>query len=109
MIYKKKLNERFHIEVELGWVSGQIASEEPTIRIVKTSNGQPIPEDEPLFLTRGRDHLALPLLAHFQKLCAEDGCTDYQIQGNAEAIAEFAKFRDEHPERMKQPGITRGL
>jgi hypothetical protein len=115
MIFRRKLNARFHIEIELDFTRffltepSNLDNLDPQIRLVKTSNGQPIPEDEPLFLMRGRNHLALPLLAHFQTLCAKDGCTEYQIQGNSEAIDEFAKFREEHPERMKQPGITRGL
>ena len=43
----RKLDSKFHIEGD---------------QIVKTSNGDPIPEDEPLFLIRARDYLALPLL-----------------------------------------------
>jgi len=104
MIFRKKLNERFHIEVELEFTRSMAGSEptfrEPTIRIVNTSNGEPIPDDEPKFLVRGRDHLATWLLARFQTLCVEDGCR---------LIADFIRFRDEHPERMKQPGSTRGL
>lgn len=116
ILFTKKLNDRFHIEASLdimALASANSADEvrksgAVRIRIVKTSNGDAIPDDEPLFLLRARDNLALPLLCYFQTLCA-GCCTDYQIKANAEAIAEFARFRDEHPERMKQPGITRGL
>lgn len=114
ILFTKKLNDRFHIEAALdilALASANNADEVRTsqavrIRIVKTSNGEAIPEDEPLFLARGRDNLALPMLAYFQTLCA--GCSDYQIRANAETIAKFTRFRQEHPERMKQPGITRG-
>lgn len=117
IIFRKKLNDRFHIEAALDIMALASCntgdevrnSEAVRIRIVKTSNGEPIPDDEPLFLLRARDHLGIPLLSDFQTLCAADGCTEYQIKANAETIAKFSRFRDQHPERMKQPGITRGL
>ena len=116
IIFRKKLNDRFHIEAALDIMvlascnTGDEVrnSEAVRIRIVKTSNGEAIPDDEPLYLLRARDRLVLPLLNKLQELCREDGCTSYQLEANADAIADFAKFAWEHPERMKQPGITRG-
>lgn len=78
-------------------------------QIIKTGNGQPIPEEEPLSLFRARDYLALPLLEHYRKLCVADGCNDFQLGQVDELIARFRKFAADYPERMKQPGITRGL
>lgn len=89
----RKIDSKFHIEND---------------QIIKTSSGQAIPEDEPCFLIRARDYLALPLLRHYRRLCVDDGCTDFQIAGN-DAIEEFERFSAEHHERMKQPGITKGL
>lgn len=77
--------------------------------IIKTSNGQPVPEDEPLFLLRGRDHLAVLLLKLYLLLSERDDCTDFHLDGVRERIEAFEKFRDQHPVRMKQPGVTRGL
>jgi hypothetical protein len=93
----RKIDGKFHIEEFRG-----------SIQIVKTSNGDPVPLEEPLFLIRARDYLALPLLHAYRKMCIEDGCTDFQIEGNDKAILEFEKFAREHHDRMKQPGITRG-
>ena len=78
-------------------------------RIIKTTNGQEIPEHEPTILFRGRDHLAIPMLLHCRQLCADDGCTDYQLVSMDEMIRRFKTFTEEHPEVMKQPGVTRGL
>lgn len=77
-------------------------------QIIKSSNGEPIPEDEPTFIFRGRDHLALFLLQHYRVQCEQDGCSDYQINLLDEQIERFRKFREEHPDRLKQPGCTQG-
>jgi hypothetical protein len=78
-------------------------------KIFKKSNGEIVPEDEPLFLLRARDVLALPLLLKYRKLSEEDGCNDYHFENLDATIAKFEKFAREHPERMKQPSKTRGL
>jgi hypothetical protein len=77
--------------------------------IVKTSNGEPIPHDEPVMIFRGRDRLALPLIRIYRELGFIDGCNDYHNTLIDKQIAAFEEFRAKHPERMKQPSITRGL
>ena len=78
-------------------------------QIVKTGNSVPIPDDEPLILFRGRDHLAVKMLNFYYQLCHDDGCNDFQLGQVSELIKKFEKFAAEHPEVMKQPGVTRGL
>lgn len=78
-------------------------------QIIKTSNGDVVPEDEPLIVFRARDYLALPLLHYYASLSRLDGCTDFHLDGINNRIRAFEQFQKEHPERMKQPGITRGL
>jgi hypothetical protein len=78
-------------------------------RIVKTGNGVPISDDEPLILFRGRDRLALPLLESYRQLCQLDGCNDFQLGQINELMEKFLAFAEAHPEVMKQPGVTRGL
>jgi hypothetical protein len=78
-------------------------------QIVKRSTGEPIPEDEPIFILRARDRLAYERLLEYQKAALLDGCTQYHLDGVAEAIEWFQKFRTMHPDRMKQPGVTLGL
>jgi hypothetical protein len=77
-------------------------------RVVKKSNGEILPLDEPKLLFRARDWLALPALRHYRELAVADGCNDYLLGLLDENIADFERFANEHPERMKQPGITRG-
>jgi len=76
--------------------------------IVKLSNGEIVPEDEPLFLIRARDRLAVAALEAYRVLSQEDGCIDYHFEHLDKDIEAFKRFREEHPERMKQPSITRG-
>lgn len=78
-------------------------------QIIKTSNGDPIPEEEPLILIRARDYLALPLLKYYAVLSKQDGCNDFHMEGIERVIEKFERFQMRYPERMKQPGITRGL
>ena len=77
-------------------------------QIIKTSNGLPLPDDEPMILFRARDRLALPMLRIYKVLSQIDGCNEHQIEGVNVMINTFLDFSIEHPERMKQPGITKG-
>jgi hypothetical protein len=105
----KPLDGKFHIEVELEERGEGIHLEDPRIQIVKTSNGDVLPDDEPVILIRARDHLALTLLNFYRQLSIEDGCNDFHLNGVDEVIRKFADYANKRPERMKQPGITRGL
>jgi hypothetical protein len=89
----KAIDPKYHIDEE---------------RIVKTSNGSQIPEDEPLILFRARDRNALLMLKHYRELCVQDGCTPYHLEGIDNRIAAFEAFSKDHAGRMKQPGCTLG-
>lgn len=78
-------------------------------QIVKSGNGQVILEDEPLILFRARDRLAFPLLLNYLALCRTDGCNDYQLGQLGQIVDSFSKWAATNPDKMKQPGITRGL
>jgi hypothetical protein len=43
-------------------------------------NGTEIPEDEPIFIMRARDRLALQTLRVYLKICKAHGCTTYQME-----------------------------
>ena len=98
----RKIDGKYHIEASIGDDGTTV------INIVKTSNGQIIPEDEPLMLFRGRDRLAVPMSENYKQLCVEDGCVEQHIQSAQVCVDLFKKFAQEHPERMKQPGCTLG-
>jgi len=89
----KVIDPKYHIEGE---------------KIIKTSNGEEVPDDEPMILFRARDNLAVDMLKTYLQISIEAGCTDHQILGVTERISEFERFAYENPERMKQPGCTRG-
>lgn len=89
----RKLDEKFHVDGD---------------KIVKTSNGEAIPDDEPVFLIRARDRLAIRALYAYQALSANDHCNDYHFEHLNKDIKAFEQFAKDHPERMKQPSITRG-
>jgi hypothetical protein len=93
MAVKKKIDEKHHIN--------------DLYQIIKSSNGEAIPEDEPVILFRGRDKLSLPTLKHYRELCVEDECTEYQLKVVDVMIEKFEKF-SETSSTMKQPGITEG-
>lgn len=78
-------------------------------RIYKKSNLEVLPDDEPLFFIRGRDCLAIRALEGYRDLSIADGCNDYHFQLLDRDLAKFKEFAEKHPERMKQPSITRGV
>ena len=74
-----------------------------------TSGGlERIPDDEPTIVFRGRDKLALPMLHGYRRLCEADNVTAHQLETLDGMIRDFENFLLGHPDRMKQPGITRG-
>lgn len=77
--------------------------------LVKTSNGQRVPEDEPVFILRGRDILAAATIHHYAGLMAgQDADVGMRMFELGEVVHDFLEFKRNHPERMKQPGITKG-
>lgn len=78
------------------------------VGFIKISNGEAIPEDEPVFVLRARDMFALSALEYYTGVCRGAGCTAYQLDGMARQIRRFKEFAAQHPERIKEPGITEG-
>lgn len=73
-----------------------------TGRIINNSTGEPIPQDEPVFLFRARDLHAVTVLEFYSELL--DGPDDAEHREAVRLrIEEFYAFRYSHPERMKQP------
>lgn len=77
-------------------------------RLIKSSNGEAVPKDEPICILRGRDKLVVPLLEIYRILCVLDNCTDWFLVRCDSMLMEFKSFARNHPEKMKQPGITKG-
>jgi len=77
--------------------------------LIKRSNEDPIPEDEPIFILRARDHLAIRTLQLYEELSVLDGCNSYQMSGLTRVLGAFRAWADEHPGLMKEPGVTQGM
>lgn len=74
-------------------------------KFVNRVSGEAIPDDEPVIIFRARDRHALAVLCFYHRL-ADDGHHKQAIQ---DRIDEFKAFQATHPERMKEPGITRHI
>ncbi len=77
-------------------------------KIYKKSNMEIVPNEEPLFLLRGRDNLALNLLHHYKSISIFNDCNDYHFAKLEETIKEFIRFKANYSELMKMPSITEG-
>lgn len=70
-------------------------------QIINRKTGEPIPDDEPVFIFRARDQHAVAVLTHYARLIINGP------HGHTEAVhqrmEDFMAFRDANPDRMKVP------
>lgn len=85
----KKLNDMFSIDGE---------------RLIKTSNGQPVSEDEPVFILRARDACAIRTLLYYSELC--EISPEDRRKSLAAVIRAFQNYANTHPTKI--PGVTHG-
>jgi hypothetical protein len=62
-----------------------------------------IPPEEPIFILRGQDRSAIPVLNFYYLNNAQLSGPEKWINDLADAIGEFSIFANNHPERMKEP------
>lgn len=74
-------------------------------KFVNRVSGEPIPDDEPVIIFRARDWHSLHVLRAYLEM-AED---EHHREAIRDRITEFRAFKTAHPERMKEPGITRHI
>jgi hypothetical protein len=70
---------------------------------VENEPGNPLGEDEPVFLFRARDATILELLGLYDELCAESGSPPAHTRGIQEAVHRIREWRNAHPELVKVP------
>lgn len=63
-----------------------------------------IPDDEPVFLLRAQDMLAVPAIREYLDLCTRAGCVEEHLDGIGVAIGRFARWQVVHPDKAKLPG-----
>lgn len=68
-------------------------------KIVNRQSGEAIPEDEPIFILRARDHNALGALAAYLSLCSDLKHKEAVRQRHAQ----FANWAALHQDRLKEP------
>lgn len=90
----RKLNDMYHIS--------------DTLQLVKTSNGQAVPEDEPLFVLRGRDVIAHLMIANYICLCSAHHVPEDRIEQLYGVLRDFITYHAKQPEAIKMPGVTHG-
>jgi len=70
--------------------------------LVNRQSGESIPDDEPIFILRGRDKYAADVLVYYEQMVAD--------QNHAKAVSirrkQFERFAKENPTRMKEPDTT---
>lgn len=72
-------------------------------QFVNRASGEAIPEDEPVFIFRARDWHAEQIIHAYAGLC-----TDPQhIEIVLECARNFQDFKNDHPDRMKEPDTVR--
>ena len=73
---------------------------------ITTERGD-IPDDEPVFLIRAQDRVAVALLDRYAMLAEAAGSPPRHLTGTREAIERFVAWQSEHPDRVKTPGVPR--
>lgn len=68
--------------------------------IINRESGKPIPQDEPILILRAQDRYAADNI-NYMINCADRGSDHEAVL--KERLKHFQKFRDDHPERMKEP------
>lgn len=70
-------------------------------RFVNRRSGNPIPEDEPVFILRARDNHAIAAMSYYVECCQDDlhRCDVESV------INTFRAWRDANPDKTKEPGI----
>lgn len=76
------------------------------LAIVNSTTNEKIPDDEPLFLLRGRDKLAEALIIQYRKMCVSEGCNDLHLAALDKTLQKFHDFAREKYDRLKQPGSS---
>ena len=69
--------------------------------VVNRQSGHAIPDDEPVFLLRARDILALSVLEHYLEVA--EHCDQEHLDAIQKRIDQFEAFANKHPDRMKEP------
>lgn len=68
-------------------------------RVINRASGEVIPADEPVFIFRARDCHAAAILYEYAMVVGDEEHRAAVL----DRVADFERFREHHPERMKEP------
>lgn len=74
-------------------------------RFINRVSGMSIPDDESVMLFRARDKHALGTLLYYRSLVQDP----HHAQAVEDRIREFATWRVDNQDQLKEPGITRSI
>jgi|GEM_PF-2859418 len=76
-----------------------------TINLANLTTGMPIPNDEPVFVLRGQDKLALTAIETYCRSVTDNSTAVNERSGPTAhaAFMAFQEFAQTHPDRMKMP------
>lgn len=90
----KRLNAMYHLDGE---------------RLIKSSNNQEVDVGtEPIFILRARDYLAAPTIWKYLEYMIQNHCDFMRVEQVMHVYRRFLDFQQDHADKMKQPGITKG-
>lgn len=68
-------------------------------------SGETIPAEEPIIIFRARDHHAISILREYLTLIDDP----HHKQAVRQRLTEFETYKQNNPEKMKEPGITHDI
>lgn len=71
--------------------------------IVNRQSGNIIPDDEPVFIFRARDVFAVEIITEYMRRLMDGNQNKDHISTVQERMEDFIRFREDYPERMKEP------
>jgi hypothetical protein len=74
--------------------------------VINRHTGEAVPHDEPIFVFRARDALGVRALEAYLGLISERDPSSAHANAVRRRIADFQRFAESHPARMKWPDTT---
>jgi hypothetical protein len=71
--------------------------------VVEREPGNPLGDDEPVFLLRGRDSLTPRTLNKYADFCSSTGSPAEHVASIRQAALRISRWQDDNPDLVKQP------
>lgn len=71
--------------------------------IVNRHSGSIIPDDEPVFIFRARDVFSVDIITEYMRRLMDGNQNPQHIDTVGQRLEDFIRFREDNPNRMKEP------